>query len=146
LLKTGAWSRLRGDQETIAAGAALGVQLRVGDVVCLTGEVGSGKTTLTKGIARGLGLRANMNDVVSPTFVLIKEYPCRIRLFHADLYRLEQFGPVERGLLDECRDAGVTVIEWGEKAGTWIPQDAWRVDMRHRGAAEREIILTRNKT
>ena len=139
--KKGERARLRGEAETIAAGERLGRALRSGDAICLTGGIGAGKTTLVKGIAGGLGLRADIGAVASPTFVLIKEYPCRVTLYHADLYRLESLGPVERGYLSECfASDGVTVVEWGEKALGELPAGTHDFEMRHAGASERDLF------
>lgn len=78
--------KTRSADDTVALGEQLGRLLEPSDVVALYGELGSGKTTFTKGIARGMGVKA---EVLSPTFTLIHEHPGRVSLYHVDLYRLE---------------------------------------------------------
>ena len=100
-------------EETRALGAALGRTATPGDVLWLHGELGAGKTEMTKGIAAGLGATA---PVSSPSFALIHEYPGgRLPLFHIDLYRLDTASALDLGLEDYLEDEGVTVIEWGER-------------------------------
>ncbi|HOS43070.1 MAG TPA: tRNA (adenosine(37)-N6)-threonylcarbamoyltransferase complex ATPase subunit type 1 TsaE [Armatimonadota bacterium] len=98
---------------TRALGAALGRSAVPGDVLWLHGELGAGKTEMTKGIAAGLACR---EAVSSPSFALIHEYrTCRLPLYHADLYRLEDRGALDLGLEDYLEGMGVTVVEWGER-------------------------------
>ncbi len=100
-------------EETRALGAALGRTARAGDVLWLHGELGAGKTELTKGVADGLGCA---DPVSSPSFALIHEYHGgRLPLFHIDLYRLDTPAAADLGLEDYLEDDGVTVIEWGER-------------------------------
>src|SRR3990170_4836152 len=100
--------------ETISFGEALGSRLGPGDVVALFGELGSGKTTLTKGIARGAGVAA---EVFSPTFTLIHEHPGRVPFYHVDLYRLTGQEDVEDlGIEEYLYGQGLVVIEWAERA------------------------------
>jgi tRNA threonylcarbamoyladenosine biosynthesis protein TsaE len=102
-----------------ALGGAIGTAAEAGDVVCLFGELGAGKTQLAKGVAAGLGVHDTVN---SPSFVLMAEYPGRLRLFHIDLYRLADAGDAQAGgLIDERQAAGVTVIEWAERLGDFLP-------------------------
>ena len=100
--------------ETIAVGEALGAELEAGDVLVLTGDLGAGKTQLTKGIAAALGCEG---DVTSPTFTIEMVYEGgRLPLYHFDLYRLD--GPEQLediGLFDVLGGDGVCVIEWGEQ-------------------------------
>jgi tRNA threonylcarbamoyladenosine biosynthesis protein TsaE len=99
--------------ETRAVGAALGRAARAGDVLWLHGDLGAGKTELTKGVAAGL---ACTDPVSSPSFALIHEYHGgRLPLFHIDLYRLDTPAAEDLGLEDYLEDDGVTVIEWGER-------------------------------
>jgi len=106
-------------EATRALGALLARAAAPGDLVCLWGELGAGKTQLAKGFGAGLGVTATIN---SPTFVLMTEYTGRLPLFHVDLYRLA--GPeeaIEGGLLDERQSTGVTVVEWPDRLGTALP-------------------------
>ncbi len=99
--------------ETRALGAALGRSAAPGDVLWLHGELGAGKTEMTKGIAAGLDCR---EAVSSPSFALIHEYlTCRLPLYHVDLYRLEGAAVLDLGLEDYLEGLGVTVVEWGER-------------------------------
>ena len=106
--------------ETDAFGHELAAQLCTGDVLALTGELGSGKTCLVKGIAAGLGIT---QPVTSPTFTIIHEYSGgRLPLYHIDLYRLDS--PEQAlaiGIMDYLDGDGVTVIEWAEKIDTLLP-------------------------
>jgi tRNA threonylcarbamoyladenosine biosynthesis protein TsaE len=119
-------------EATRAVGAALGRSAEPGDVVSLFGELGAGKTQLVKGIAAGLGV----SDIVnSPSFVLMAEYEGRLPLFHIDLYRLaDAVDAMAGGLLDERQANGVTVIEWAERLGDWLP--ASRLDIRIEGTGD----------
>lgn len=101
-------------EETIALGERLGSSLRAGDVLVLTGDVGAGKTQLTKGIAAGLGVKA---DVTSPTFTIEMVYEgADLPLYHFDLYRLDSADELEdTGIFDVLGSDGVCAIEWGEQ-------------------------------
>ena len=96
--------------------------------VLLIGNLGAGKTTLAKGIAKGLGV-AEPNEVVSPTYTLIHEYGDPVRLYHVDLYRLDQAREVEALGLEELFGAGaIVLIEWGERFTELLPAE--RVEIR----------------
>ncbi len=101
------------EDQTRALAAKLGAKLRPGDVVLLFGELGAGKTTFVKGLARGLEVPEDYY-VQSPTFALINEYPGRVPLYHVDLYRLEPEETYDLGL-EELVAQGVVAIEWPEK-------------------------------
>jgi tRNA threonylcarbamoyladenosine biosynthesis protein TsaE len=121
----------RSVEETRALGEELGRDvLRAGDVVVLTGELGTGKTALAQGVGRGLGVDG---PVVSPTFTLIREYEGRVPLCHVDVYRLERVQELHDLGLEERLDDSVTLIEWGEVAGSALPQD--RLEVRIAGGA-----------
>ncbi|HUI04871.1 MAG TPA: tRNA (adenosine(37)-N6)-threonylcarbamoyltransferase complex ATPase subunit type 1 TsaE [Acidimicrobiales bacterium] len=124
--------RTTGAEDTRALGAALAGGLVVGDVVLLVGGLGSGKTTLAQGVARGLGVA---EVVTSPTFTLLRAYPCGAPgpvhvLLHADLYRLDQLGEVaDLGIAELVEDAAVAVVEWGDVAGPTLGQAALTVEL-----------------
>jgi tRNA threonylcarbamoyladenosine biosynthesis protein TsaE len=123
---------------TRALGALLARAAAPGDLVCLWGELGAGKTQLAKGFGAGLGVTATIN---SPTFVLMTEYTGRLPLFHVDLYRLA--GPeeaIEGGLLDERQSAGVTVVEWPDRLDGALPQA--RLDIRLDGSGDEPRTIT----
>lgn len=101
-------------EETIALGRRLGALLAPGDVLVLTGDLGAGKTQLTKGIAEGMGVSS---DVTSPTFTIEMVYEgAQMPLYHFDLYRLDDAEQLEdTGIFDVLGSEGVCVIEWGER-------------------------------
>ena len=107
--------------ETVRIGTAIGRALRTADTVLLSGELGAGKTRLVHGMAEGVEstIRAR-----SPTFVIVNEYPGRIRLSHCDLYRIGSVYEVEELALDERLVDGALVIEWPEVGGDALPRDA----------------------
>jgi tRNA threonylcarbamoyladenosine biosynthesis protein TsaE len=124
---------------THAIGRALAHVARAGDLVCLWGDLGAGKTVFAKGFGAGLGVTATIN---SPSFVLMAEYRGRLPLFHIDLYRLaDAADAVSGGLLDEREETGVTLIEWPDRLGTALP--ARRLDVRIDGSGDepRSILL-----
>ena len=109
---------------TRAIGAAVATQLHVGDVVVLTGELGTGKTVFAQGVGQGLGVT---EPIVSPTFTLVREYEGRIPLHHLDVYRLDREQEAIDLGLDELFDGAVTVIEWGEGVRSLLPSDRLEV-------------------
>ncbi|HEX8363714.1 MAG TPA: tRNA (adenosine(37)-N6)-threonylcarbamoyltransferase complex ATPase subunit type 1 TsaE [Allosphingosinicella sp.] len=118
---------LESPEDTEAFGARLAALLRPGDVVALSGELGAGKTTLARGLLRGLGFQG---DVASPTFPLVIAYEppaTRLPLWHVDLYRIEDPGEIaELGLGDARLDAAL-VVEWPERLGAALWPDALRL-------------------
>ncbi|WPD19316.1 tRNA (adenosine(37)-N6)-threonylcarbamoyltransferase complex ATPase subunit type 1 TsaE [Thermaerobacter composti] len=120
---TGRWSAVIPSAEAMERlGAHLARALEVGDWVALTGALGAGKTTLVRGLARGLGFRGR---VASPTFTLVHVYRGRIPLHHLDLYRLEG-EPALQDVVDpaEMEATGAVVVEWADRAPGWVPADA----------------------
>ncbi len=111
--------------ETEAVGEALGSQLRLGDLVVLTGDLGAGKTTFTKGLARGLGVTQR---VTSPTFTIVQEYDGRLPVAHVDVYRLDRIQELHDFGFEELLESRVTVVEWGEAIARVLPLE--RVDVR----------------
>lgn len=116
-----------GEEDTRAIGERLGRALQRGDVVLLSGELGTGKTCLTQGIARGLDVSGTVN---SPSFVLMNEYPGRETLFHVDLYRLEDVEELDDLGLWDYAERGVLVIEWPERGAELLPGDGLIVELR----------------
>jgi tRNA threonylcarbamoyladenosine biosynthesis protein TsaE len=118
--------------ETRAIAARLASVAEPGDVVCLWGELGAGKTVFAKGFGAGLGV---LDTISSPSFVLMGEYTGRLPLFHIDLYRLETAAEAfDGGLLDDRQAAGVVVIEWPDRLGDDVPVE--RLDVRIEGGAD----------
>lgn len=125
--------------ETRRLGERIGKMLRAGDVVLLSGELGAGKTVLAQGIGRGLGVG---DPIKSSSFVIMNEYEGReLRLYHADLYRLEDPEQVAELALDELASAGVLVVEWPERAEAELPPEHLRVSLAYGGANERAIAI-----
>ena len=127
------------EEETSAAGEALGRDLKPGDVVLLFGDLGAGKTAFVRGIARGIG--ADPDDVSSPTFTIVQEYSGRsATLYHVDLYRLESAEIDDLGLDDLVSSNGIVAIEWAER---WKgrPDDVTEVWLEHRGEDRRAIDI-----
>ena len=115
-------------EETIEFGRKLAGRITTPLLILLMGELGSGKTTLTKGIVSGLGA-ARESEVTSPTFTLIHEYRGRMRLFHVDLYRVEGQHDLETlGLEDILSEEAVVVVEWGEKLRPPRDVAAWKIE------------------
>jgi tRNA threonylcarbamoyladenosine biosynthesis protein TsaE len=125
--------------QTLRLGELLGGLLFQGAFVALVGGLGSGKTLLAKGIARGLGVEDD-REVTSPSFVLVNEYPGRVAVYHLDLYRLESFAEVEGIGWDEfiC-GSGVTLVEWAEKAGEHLPDERVEVSLQWAGQERRKL-------
>lgn len=130
-------------EETLEVGKRLAANLTKGGVVCLFGDLGSGKTTLAQGIAMGLGVKGRIS---SPTFVVVRQYPFfveqEIRSFwHIDLYRLEDKEQMEAiGMRDILADAkSVILIEWPEKAMSLLPKHFIEVRLKVISENEREI-------
>ncbi len=127
--------------DTDRLGRLIGRALRGGEVIGLYGDLGTGKTTLVRGIAAGL--RAAARLVSSPTFVLVHEYHGRLLLAHADLYRIESQDDVaQTGLSDYLNGETVTVVEWAERAGSELPDDRLEIRLTHRGRATRALHLS----
>lgn len=135
--------RTRSPEETMALGEKLAKGLSRGSVVALVGDLGSGKTVLTKGIARGLGVK-NARYVNSPTFVIIKEYRGRIPLYHFDIYRLNKSGRIDIENFEEYfYGDGVAVVEWADKIRGSLPAQYTEVRLRVAGETERAIEVRR---
>jgi len=132
-----------GPRQTRAIGRALGTVLQTGDIVALAGPLGAGKTQFVQGLAAGLGVPRE-EPVVSPTFVLVREYLGRLKLYHIDAYRLG--GPDELlalGFEELAAETGaVVVIEWADRTRNAIPPRACWVQLEHRAPRERRIRLS----
>jgi len=132
----------RSREETLALGRRLGELLGPGDVLALRGPLGSGKTTLTKGIAEGLGVE-EPRWVTSPTFVLVHQYEGRVPVYHIDAYRLR--GPADAealGMEEMFFGDGVAIIEWAERIEAALPPERLEITLEIAGEEEREIALT----
>jgi len=127
------------EEETVALGETLAAELPARAVVLLIGNLGAGKTTLAKGIVKGLGA-ARPDEVSSPTFTLIHEYSPSV--YHIDLYRLDTAAQVATLGLEEIFDReAVVLIEWGEKFLALMPEDRMEIRLRATGENLREIEI-----
>lgn len=130
---------LKNLEDTERFGYRLGSVLEGGDIVCLTGDLGAGKTTLTKSIAKGLDVK---DYVTSPTFALINEYKGRVPIYHFDVYRLEGIEDViDLGFEEYFYSKGVTIIEWGNKIEKFLPEDILTIEL-NRGKKDDERIVS----
>ena len=127
---------------TTALGHALAGAARPGDVVCLWGELGAGKTHLATAFGAGLGVTGT---ITSPSFILMAEYEGRLPLFHIDLYRLiDASDALAGGLIDDRQSAGVTLIEWPDRLGAALPAERLDVIIDGAGDEPRSITIRAN--
>ena len=127
-------------QETERIGLLLGKMLTRGDVIALSGELGSGKTTLVRGLAQGMGFHGA--EVASPSFTLVNEYEGPLPLFHIDLYRLgDERDLREIGYEEYISETGVVVIEWADRVPNAVPRESFWITLQYRDAERREIVI-----
>ena len=123
-------------EKTMALGEALAPFFQSGDVVTLTGDLGAGKTTLSNGIGKGLGIKI---DVISPTFNILRCYfDGRIPLYHIDAYRLEGQN-IELGLDEAIEGDGLCLVEWPAFIAPLLPDARIAIEIRNRGGDNREL-------
>lgn len=128
-------------EETTRWGREFAGSLKTPVLVLLTGELGTGKTTLTKGIVAGLGV-ANEDEVTSPTFTLLHVYGTSTKVYHGDLYRIESFHDFETlGLEDIFAQPAVVILEWSERFPLPSPWPQVRIRLEHLGGDVRRIEL-----
>ena len=138
--------RLATTDDTQELGRALGRRLRAGDLLVLTGDLGAGKTTLTQGLADGLGVRG---PVTSPTFVIARVHPSLVggpALVHVDAYQLGDAAELDDLDLDESLEESVTVVEWGHGLAEQLAEDRLEVELERSGSEEgdqqeRSVVL-----
>jgi tRNA threonylcarbamoyladenosine biosynthesis protein TsaE len=132
-------------EQTSRLGELLGRHLRAGDLVCLQGDLGSGKTCLTQGIGTGLGVDG---AICSPTFVLVNELPPADNgpyLYHIDLYRiLDIYDALSLGLEEYIHGDGVVVIEWAERVRDYLPADRLWITLTYLEGTQRRLHLQAN--
>jgi len=132
----------RSSEETTAWGREFAKRLRAPVLILLTGDLGSGKTTLTKGIVAGLGA-ASEDEVTSPTFTLVHVYGEAAKVYHADLYRIESFHDFETlGLEDVFAKPAVVILEWSERFPLQSPWPQVRIRLEHQGGDARRISVS----
>lgn len=130
---------LRNEEETLEFGRMIGKNMEEGILVCLNGDLGAGKTCLTKGIAQGLEIE---EDVTSPTFILVEEYEGRLPLYHFDVYRIEE--PEELyfiGFEEYLAKEAVVIIEWSVQIDEILPPQRLDIDISRTEKDERRITL-----
>lgn len=128
-------------KDTLKIGKIIAKGLKQGDIICLFGQLGSGKTVLTKGIASGLGIKNS--DVISPTFVLIRQHKkSKLPLNHFDLYRLKnQKEAVDLGYEEYFFGDGVTVIEWADRLKYLLPREYLKIKLSVAGESKRDFEI-----
>jgi tRNA threonylcarbamoyladenosine biosynthesis protein TsaE len=132
----------RSSEETIAQGREIGARLTPPVLILLSGDLGAGKTTLTKGIAAGLGA-AREDDVTSPTFTLIHKYEGSTRVYHVDLYRIEDLHDLETlGLEDIFAEQAVIIVEWPDRMKLRTDWPIVRIQLEHVAEDTRKILIT----
>ncbi|RDU34725.1 tRNA (adenosine(37)-N6)-threonylcarbamoyltransferase complex ATPase subunit type 1 TsaE [Neobacillus piezotolerans] len=124
-------------EDTLNFAERLGAMLKPGDVLTLEGDLGAGKTTFTKGLALGLGIKRMVN---SPTFTIIKEYHGRLPLYHMDVYRLGDEGE-DLGFDEYFEGDGVTVVEWAHLIAEQLPVARLEIQLYHEPDGGRKIVF-----
>jgi len=124
--------------ETEVLAARLAGRLRAGDVIAVSGELGTGKTTFVRGAARALGVR---EPVSSPTFTIGHRYEAPVPVAHLDLYRLAAVDPEEWADLEPYFDGTVAFVEWPEHAGDWLPDTRATVRLVHIDESHRQVSI-----
>ena len=132
----------KSEAQTEAIGRSIGEVIRSGDALLLRGEMGAGKTCLTRGIALGAECEVSAR---SPTFIILAEYPGRVRIFHCDLYRITGASEAYELALDETLGRGALVVEWPENADGELPDDALEIRFVTGTSAEkRKLSMSTN--
>ncbi len=128
-------------EQTIKLGEKIGALIKGGDVIAFSGGLGAGKTTMTRGIAMGMGLN---DDVISPTFSLMNEYTGEgISLYHFDMYRISTAEELEfTGFFDCLENGGAAAVEWSENIAGLLPENAVHIDIKRVSDSVREITIT----
>lgn len=127
-------------EDTLSFGEQLGQLLRDGDHICLTGDLGAGKTLLVQGLAKGLAIK---EEVTSPTFTILQVYSGPVTLYHFDLYRLEYEDQLDDIGFDEYTgNTGAAVIEWSEKFPDRLPEDRITITITKTRDSERLLAVT----
>ena len=130
----------RSPDQTRRIGARLGASLQAGDVICLQGDLGAGKTTFVQGVARGWG---SLDSVSSPTFIIVNEYrrDDQNKLFHMDAYRLDSAPEAEQLDLDAMLADGALLLEWPDRINSLIPVDNLWISLEHIVDGERKMMF-----
>ena len=142
MVKLGDWMKeyelnTTNDRETAQFAEKLAEFLEPGDVIALEGDLGAGKTTFTKGLAKGLEVKKTVN---SPTFTIIKEYKGRLPLYHMDVYRVAD-AYEELGFDEYFEGDGVTVVEWAHLIEEQLPEELLTIYLYHQSQDQRKIVV-----
>lgn len=126
-------------EDTIQLGIDIGKKIKKGDIIALKGNLAAGKTTITKGIALALDID---DEITSPTYTLISEYPGKIPLYHMDMYRIDSIEEFEMLGVDELLFGnGVSVIEWSERIEEYLPEDHIVINIQRQKDGSRNITV-----
>ncbi len=126
-------------EETIAFAEKIGSMLKKGDIIAYKGGLGAGKTTFTRGLAAGLGLK---DEVTSPTFAIVNEYHGKINLYHFDMYRIMDSGELEAtGFYDYPQEESVFAVEWSENIEDILPPETIYITIERIDDETREITV-----
>lgn len=126
--------------QTIEIAKEFSKRVKTGDVVCLRGELGAGKTQFVRGFVQGFGFTGN--EVSSPTFTVINEYLGDVNIYHFDCYRLEHYSEaVEIGAEEYFYGDGITIIEWPDKISELLPNDALKITIQVLSENKREFLF-----
>lgn len=126
-------------EETSRLGKIIGEKLKQGDIISLNGDLGAGKTHMTKGLAEGLGV---FDYITSPTFTIVNEYEGRLPLYHFDVYRIDDIQEMyEIGFDEYLFGKGVSIIEWGDIVKELLPENTIHIDIKIVDDTTREINI-----
>ena len=128
-------------EATELLGRELAGRFKAGDCVALIGGLGAGKTVLVRGLAAGLGV-ADVSLVCSPSYVLVREYPARMTVYHLDLYRIGSGAELAALGMDEMLADGVVLIEWADRAEEYLPRPRWQITIEITGADTRRLTVS----
>ncbi len=129
----------RSFDETVSLGEKIGMTLIAGDIVALRGDLGAGKTSITKGIAKSLGIT---EDITSPTYTIVSEYSGSLPLYHMDMYRIGGMEEFEMlGVEELLFGSGVSLIEWSERIVEYLPEDCKSISIYIEKDGSRRIVL-----
>ncbi|MDD4907872.1 MAG: tRNA (adenosine(37)-N6)-threonylcarbamoyltransferase complex ATPase subunit type 1 TsaE [Candidatus Omnitrophica bacterium] len=130
----------RSSQDTLKLGGKISKSLSKGDIVCLFGQLGTGKTVLAKGIAQGLGI--SIAEVISPSFTIARQYEGKLSLSHLDLYRLDRASILELGYEDYLYGDSVVLIEWADRLDGYLPNEYLKIKLKVINDKKRQIDIT----